>query len=107
MKLLRNDVSRCTLAFLGFLALASSAGTEPPERVRILIGFRTPPGPADEAEIRGRGAEISHRFHIVPAMAVSIPVTALDGVRRNPNVTVVEPDGTVDASMPSSMPPGE
>ena len=97
MKLLRNDVSRCTLAFLGFLALASSAGTEPPERVRILIGFRTPPSPADEAEIRGRGAEISHRFHIVPAMAVSIPVTALDGVRRNPNVTVVEPDGTVDA----------
>ena len=96
MKLKRNDVARCTLAVLGFLALASSAGTQPPERVRILIGFRSPPGLADEAHIRGRGAEISRRFHIVPAMAVSIPVTALDGVRRNPNVTVVEPDGTVD-----------
>lgn len=30
-------------------------------------------------------------------MAVTIPVTALEGVRRNPNVTVVEPDGTVAA----------
>jgi hypothetical protein len=97
VKLPPKIVARPILVALGLLFVVSSAFAQAPERVRILIGFRNPPNPADEGDVRRRGGEISHRYHIVPAMAVSIPVTALDGVRRNPNVTVVEPDGTVNA----------
>ena len=95
MRRLPTGITRYAIAAFAVLAVFNSAGAQPPERVRVLIGFKNSPGPSDEREIRGRGAEISHVFRIVPAMAVSIPVMALDGVRRNPNVTVVEPDGTV------------
>ena len=79
MKRLPTEVIRCGLAALLVLAVVGSAGSQPPERVRVLIGFKNTPGPSDEREIRGRGADISHVFRIVPAMAVTIPVTALDG----------------------------
>ena len=92
-----RTVARPILFALALLALPSFVFAQgPPERVRILIGFKTPPGLDDERDVRGRGAEISHRYHLVPAMAVSIPVTALDGIRNNPNVSVVEPDGIVN-----------
>jgi hypothetical protein len=47
--------------------------------------------------VRELGVDVRYRYHLVSAIAASVPVTALEGLRRNPNVTVVEPDGTVQA----------
>ena len=63
--------------------------------MRVLIGFPDTPTTADEALVRAAGGEVHHRYQLVPAMAATVPVTALDGLSRNPRVTVIEPDGIV------------
>lgn len=78
-------------------SLASPALAQPPERVKVLIGFRGEPGPAEEALVEAAGGTVRHRYHLVRAIAATVPVTALDGLSRNPNVTVVEADGEVQA----------
>ncbi len=69
----------------------------PPERVDVLIGFRRTPGPDEEFVVRGAAGRIKEVFDIIPAIAASVPITALQGLRRNPNVTIVEPDAEVFA----------
>jgi subtilisin family serine protease len=76
---------------------ASVALAQPPERVKVLIGFRRSPGPTEEAIVRNAGGVVRYRYHLVPAIAATVPVTALGGLRRNPRVTVVEADGEVRA----------
>ena len=65
------------------------------ERVKVLIGFTRQPGPAQEALVRGIGGTIRYSYHIVPAIAATVPEQAIEGLRRNPNVTAVELDGQV------------
>ncbi len=84
---------------------ASVALAQPPERVKVLIGFRGNPGPSEEALVRNARGVVRYRYHLVPAIAATVPVTALGGLRRNPRVTVVEADGEVraiDAELDSS-----
>ena len=84
-------------AILIVLSIAESVSTQPPERVRVLVKFRNAPNAAVEQDLRGQGADVSRTFHIVPAMAMSIPAHAVSALAANPNVTVVEVDGTVQA----------
>ena len=61
--------------------------------VDIIIGFIHPPGEAEQALIRSMGGEIKYIYHhLIPAMAVTIPVVAIKKLRRNPNVTSIEID---------------
>lgn len=96
-ELLGAAVSKNRLVTLLFLAVltGSLAMAQPPERVRVLIGFPDVPGPADEAMVEAAGGSVHHRYHLVPAIAASVPVTALDGLSRNPRVMVIEADGVV------------
>ena len=64
-------------------------------RVKVLIGFTRQPGPAQEALVRGIGGTIRYTYHLVPAIAATIPEQAIEGLRRNPNVTAVDLDGQV------------
>jgi len=64
-------------------------------RVKVLIGFTRQPGPAQEALVRGIGGTIRYSYHLVPAIAATVPEQAIEGLRRNPNVTAVELDGQV------------
>lgn len=82
---------------LALLALGSLTSAQPPDRVRVLIGFRGQAGPSEEALVRSVGGDVRYRYHLVPAIAATVPVTAIEGLQQNPNVTVVEPDGTVQA----------
>ncbi len=81
--------------------LASSVATigaapgPQPGRVKVLIGFTRQPGPAQEALVRGIGGTIRYSYHLVPAIAATVPEQAIEGLRRNPNVTAVELDGQV------------
>jgi subtilisin len=61
-----------------------------------LVGFNNPHTAEDEQLITDAGGDVVYRYHLVNAMAVSIPETALSGLSQNPNVSIIEPDGEVD-----------
>jgi len=75
--------------------MVSPALGQQPERVKVLIGFTHQPGPAEEALVRGVGGTIKYTYHLVPAIAATLPEAAIPGLLANPNVTRIEPDGQV------------
>jgi subtilisin len=72
--------------------LASPVWGQPPERVKVLIAFGRQPGPAEQALVRGMGGSIKYTYHLVPAIAATLPEPALSALVANPHVTRVEPD---------------
>lgn len=80
------------LVFTG-VVLVSTASGQQPVRVNVLIGFNRQPGPAEEALVRRAGGSIKYTYRLVPAIAATLPQAAIDALRRNPNVTTIEPDG--------------
>ncbi len=73
-------------------AMVSPTLAQPPDMNKVLISFKNQPGHSEEALVHAKGGEIKYTYHIVPAIAAKVPAQALDGLRRNPNVTAVEPD---------------
>jgi len=89
-------VSVLVIAFVSaVLAIPANDNAGGPQRVPVLIGFRQVPGPSEQALVRGHGAVIKYSYHLVPAIAASIPEPAIEALVANPNVTCVELDGTV------------
>jgi len=80
---------------LGSVASIGAAPGQQPEKVKVLIGFTRQPGPPEEALVRGIGGTIRYTYHLVPAIAATVPEGAIDGLRRNPNVTSVDLDREV------------
>ncbi len=66
-------------------------------KVRVLISFIHRPGPSDEALIRGVGGVVRYTYHLIPAIAATIPETAIGVLQGNRNVTHVAPDVRVHA----------
>ena len=77
--------------------LSPEKGGPPDGLVKVLIGFKEKPGPAQQAMVKGVGGQIKYTYHIVDAIAASIPEKAIDALQKNPNVRYVELDGTVYA----------
>ena len=65
----------------------ATVAASPPEMVKVLIGFDRQPGSDEAAIVRGAGGSIKHTYHLVPAIAASIPEAAIQGLLRNPKVT--------------------
>jgi subtilisin len=88
---------RTTVVLLGVLAVLLGAAlpalAQQTGPVDVLIGFARPPGAAEQALVRAHGGRITHTFRLVNAIAATVPSRAVDVLRRNPNVTTVEPDG--------------
>ena len=72
--------------------LASPAWGQQPERVKVLIAFGRQPGPAEQALVRGMGGSVKYTYHLVPAIAATLPEPAVSALEANPHVTRVEPD---------------
>jgi len=73
--------------------------------VKVLIGFKQKPGPAEQALVKGVGGKIKYTYHLIPAIAASVPEVAIDALRENPNITHVELDSkvyTLDAELDDS-----
>jgi len=88
-----------------FGLVASPVAAQPPEMVKVLIGFDQQPGPTEEGIVRGAGGNIKYTYHLVPAIAASVPQAAIDGLLRNPRVTRIEPDievYAIDAELDNS-----
>ncbi|MBA7671773.1 hypothetical protein ES703_79936 [subsurface metagenome] len=86
-----------TLALMVSLIGPATVAASPPEMVKVLIGFDRQPSSDEEGIVRGAGGAIKYTYHLVPAIAASIPETAIQGLLRNPKVTSIEPDITVYA----------
>ena len=63
----------------------------------MLIAFHQQPGRSEEALIRAFGGTVKHTFHLVPAIAATLPQAAIEALRQNPQVALIEPDLTVKA----------
>jgi subtilisin len=66
-------------------------------RAKVMIGFTRPAGPNHQALVEGQGGKTKYVYHLIPAIAATIPEKAVEGLRRNPNVAYVEGDGQVQA----------
>ena len=66
-------------AVLGsLLAVAGhSLQAQPPERVRVIIGFQQQPGPNERALVRGFGGTIGHTYSLVPPVPMICETTSL------------------------------
>jgi subtilisin family serine protease len=73
--------------FLGTPALGQQS-----ERLRVLIAFTHQPGPAEEALVHRAGGTVRYSYHLVPAIAATMPETAIARLQANPKVLRVEPD---------------
>ncbi len=73
-------------------AFGAGGGGGASEKVPVFVGFTHQPGPAEEGLVRKAGGEIKYTYHLVPAIAASLPQAAIDGLGRNPNVEYIEPD---------------
>jgi len=92
------------VVILSGLIVGPALGQQP-ERVKVLIGFTRQPGPAEQALVHRAGGTIKYTYHLVPAIAATLPEAAISGLLANPNVTRIEPDGEVwaiDAELDNS-----
>ncbi len=100
MLVLRGCIMKVKTLFLVGVILAlmvsllgpATAAAAPPEMVNVLIGFDRQPGPNEEGIVRGAGGNIKYTYHLVPAIAASVPQTAIEALTRNPRVTRLEAD---------------
>ena len=76
---------------------ASPVLAQPPEMVKVLIGFDVQPGPAEEALVHSHGGTAKYTYNLVPAIAANLPAQAREALLQNPNVTAVETDLAVHA----------
>ena len=95
MKVKERFLTIATIALLMAIASASMgtpAWGQPPERVKVLIGFSHRSGRAEQALVRRAGGTIKYAYHLVPAIAATVPERAIAGLQANPNVLRVESD---------------
>lgn len=95
-----RKVLACGMLVVLTVVLAFGATTAPTasmaaEKVRVLIGFKKIPGPAEQALVRRFGGEIRYTYKIVPTIAATVPDAAIPGLRASSNVTHVHSDGRV------------
>lgn len=81
------------VAYFGWSQVYALA--EGPARVQVIIGFTSLPQAADEAMVKSVGGEVRHTFHLIPAMSVVVPESAVAGISKNPRVEYIEYDGTL------------
>lgn len=77
--------------------LSPEKGGPPDGLVKVLIGFKEKPGPAQQAMVKGVGGKIKYTYNIIPAIAALVPEVAIEALKKNPNITNVELDNKVFA----------
>ena len=78
-------------------ATAVGAANTLPASVDVLIYYTQPPGDAQLEEVRANGGVVYRTFEIVPAVAARVPHSALESIRKKPEVVAIDPDGRVEA----------
>ena len=84
-------ISLILLASSGGFLLAQQ-GASDDEQIPVIIGFRSTPGPGEEAAVRALGGKVKHRHTLVPAISAKLSKKAIDALKKNPAITAIEPD---------------
>ena len=79
----------------GILQINAAEATN---EVPVLVSFDNAPGKAEEMLVRAFGGTVTYTYSITPAIAASIPESALKGLSNNPHVVAVEIDDPVYAA---------
>ena len=101
----RSRTLSSLLALIALIAMTAPLRGLADSRIHVLISFHSRPGSADEALVRAAGGDIARTFHLVPAIAASLPAQAIAALARNPRIAAIEPDGrvfAVDAELDNS-----
>ena len=91
-KMMQSGLAFAVTALGSLFFLAEDAVSQPPERVKVLIGFHQRPGLPELNAVKANGGKITSRFRIIDSIAAEVPQNALIGLRNNPLVKIVEPD---------------
>lgn len=76
----------------GVVLLTSTYLAGAADKTRVWVQFAAGQKGAVQASLAAAGGEVHHEFEDLRAIAVSVPATALDGLARNPNIELIEPD---------------
>ena len=63
----------------------------------VIVRFKDKPGQAELHAFKGLGGDVSNVFTIIPAISGRLPAKAIEALKNNPQVEVVEPDYLVQA----------
>ncbi|MDB6352168.1 S8 family serine peptidase [Trichococcus sp. K1Tr] len=63
----------------------------------VIVRFKDKPGQAELHAFKGLGGEVSNVFTIIPAISGKLPAKAIEALKNNPQVEVVELDYSVQA----------
>jgi len=83
--------------------LSPEKGGPPDGLVKVLVGFKQKPGPAEQAVVKGVGGQIKYTYNLIPAIAASVPEVAIEALKKNPNITHVELDSMVYALLDGEL----
>jgi subtilisin len=73
------------------------------DEMPVLIGYKKQPGTSDEDNVKRARGRVKARFNLVPVVAADLSPQALAELRKNPNVSYVEPDPTAKATADSVL----
>ncbi|GEM_PF-953426 len=79
---------------IGGLALTIQPGNAE-AKVDVLVAFNNKPGSIAGELIENAGGDINLIYHVVPAVAASVPKSSLKSLRHNPEVSSIEEDTQV------------
>jgi serine protease len=71
---------------------SASMAQQGANKERVWVQFKDGSKAQVQRALQGAGGEIHHAFDGINAFAVSLPSQAIDGIRNNPNVKLVEAD---------------
>jgi hypothetical protein len=74
------------------VSFATALSAANPDPNRVMIQFTPGSKAAVTNALRGAGAQVHHELDIANAIAATVPPQALEGLRRNPNVELIEVD---------------
>ena len=86
------------LALVGATGLFSLQTAGASSKVDVFISFQNTPGAAERALVERAGGTVRYSYSITPAIAASIPETAIQGLLKNPKITSIESDDPVYAT---------
>jgi|GEM_PF-914702 len=94
-------ITSCSLTF----GLPAQVQAESPEPVDVLVTFYQPPGPDETGLIESLGGMVRVVYHIVPAIAATMPSDKLDELEADPRVELVELDTVISGCLAGEVLP--
>ena len=80
------------IAVVCFFVVGVGVRAQQEEQVPVIILYHTMPDQANELAVETQGGVVKSRYHLIPAIAATLPESVLERVQNSPNVRLVEPD---------------